>query len=85
MDLKYRNAKVPFGSARPEAAGLFCVAPTLMGTTPKTLADAKAEAETAARLMLTNEHQKRLAGFGQSAIVADEEEALDQEIAHETI
>ena len=58
---------------------------TLMGTTPKTLADAKAESEAAARFMLANEHQERLAHLVQVAAEAEEDEALDQESEHETI
>ena len=56
-----------------------------MGTTPKTLADAKAEAEAVARFMIANEHQERLAGLVQAPADAGEEETLDQETAHETL
>ncbi len=58
---------------------------TLMGTTPKTLADAKAEAESAARFLLANEHQERLAGLGHPHATADDDQSLDLETAHEAI
>lgn len=58
---------------------------TLMGTTPKTLADARAEAEAVARFVIANEHQERLAGLGQAPADAGEDETLDEEGAHETI
>lgn len=38
---------------------------TLMGTCPDSLAAAKAEAEAAARLAISSEHQERLAGLGE--------------------
>jgi hypothetical protein len=44
---------------------------TLMGTCPTTLAAAKTEAEAAARFMISNEHQERLAGLGQQFADAD--------------
>jgi len=53
---------------------------TLMGTCPKSLADAKAEAEAAARFMICCEHQKRLAGLGRQLADADGE--ADDEGAH---
>lgn len=45
---------------------------TLMGTTPTTLAAAKAEAEAAARFTICCEHQERLAGLGEQFAETDE-------------
>lgn len=54
---------------------------TLMGTTPKTLADAKGEAEASARLVLASEHHERLAALGlgatTGAIVEEDIEELE--------
>ena len=51
---------------------------TLMGTCPTTLAAAKTEAEDAARFMILNEHQERLAGLGQQFADSDEQEDGDE-------
>lgn len=52
---------------------------TLMGTCPRTLDQAKAEAEAAARLMLRSEHSERLANLGDEP--ADDSVMEDQPTA----